>query len=62
MKETQIQDNLIQPTLTIRYITGEAQSLIELVDKHISQLVLAAIKIVVSKDSSIPNRLNFCRI
>ena len=62
MKETQIQDNVIQPTLTIRYITGEAQSLIELVDKHISQLVLAAIKIVVSKDSSIPNRLNFCRI
>ncbi|PJC50527.1 MAG: hypothetical protein CO032_04325 [Nitrosopumilales archaeon CG_4_9_14_0_2_um_filter_34_16] len=49
MKEIQIQDNLIQPTLTIRYNTGETQSLIELIDEALIEIGVAAIKIVVSK-------------
>ena len=52
MKETQIQDNLIQPTLTIRYNTGEAQPLIELVDQSLIEIGVTAIKIVVSKIAS----------
>lgn len=49
MKETQIQDNLIQPTLTIRYNIGETQPLIELIDQSLIEIGVTAIKIVVSK-------------
>lgn len=49
MKETQIQDNLIQPTLTIRYSTGETQPLIELIDQSLIEIGITAIKIVVSE-------------
>ncbi len=49
VKETRIQDNLIQPTLSIRYETGEAQPLIELIDQSLVEIGITAIKTVVSK-------------
>lgn len=52
MKETQIQDNLIQPTLSIRYETGETQSIIELVDQSLIEIGITAIKLVVSRITS----------
>jgi len=52
MKETQIQDNLIQPTLSIRYETGETQSLIQLIDQSLIEIGITAIKIIVSKIAS----------
>lgn len=52
MKEIQIQDNLIQPTLTVLYDTGESQSLIELIDESLTEIGITAIKIIVSKIAS----------
>lgn len=52
MKEIQIQDNLIQPTITILYNTGETQPLIELIDESLTEIGVTAIKIIVSKIAS----------
>ncbi len=57
MKETQIQDNLIQPTITIQYNTVETQSLIELVDQSLIEIGITAIKIVISKIASRATKL-----
>ena len=52
MKEIQVQDNLIQPVITIRYDAGETQLLTELIDRSLIEIGITAIKMVVSKIAS----------
>lgn len=49
MNETQIQDNLIQPTLILRYKDGNAKLLIEDLDKILLDIGITAVKAVISR-------------
>lgn len=51
-KETQIQDNLIQPTLIVRYENGNDELLIQELDQILLDIGITAIKAVVSKIAS----------
>lgn len=52
MREITIQDNLIQPTLSIRYAVGKTPPIIELVDQSLIEIGITAIKMVVSRIAS----------
>ncbi len=51
-KETQIQDNLIQPTLIVRYKNGNDKLLIQELDQILMDIGIIAIKAVVTKIAS----------
>lgn len=51
-KETQIQDNLIQSTLIVRYENGNDELLIQELDQILTDIGITAIKAVISKIAS----------